>query len=177
MQKAQAPGFTALELLVTMAIIAITLAIAVPYLKNYNWNLRMQTAMDTLQTDLTLTRSSALSYGIQTVICPAATKNECLRNSEWHKGWMVFADLNGDRQRQEGEPLLKKANAIGLLTISSARSRSNLRFHPNGTAAGSNASVLFCDKRGSRYARKVILSNTGRIRTDSDGISPTAACM
>ena len=67
-------GITALELVVTMAVAAILLATGVPAFKNYSWNLRMRTAMDTLQTDLNLARSRAISHNTQTIICPATGK-------------------------------------------------------------------------------------------------------
>ena len=157
-------GFTALELMVSMAIVAILLVTAVPSFKEYSWNLRMRTAMDSLQTDLTLARSRAISHNIQTIICPARDTNTCSGEPNWQPGWIVFSDLNGDREKQEGEPLLKRADALDILSISSSRSRSYLRFFPNGTSPGSNISIQFCDKRGADKAGVITVSNTGRIR-------------
>jgi type IV fimbrial biogenesis protein FimT len=169
-------GVTALELIVTMAIVAIVLATAVPSLKNYGWNLRMKTAMDLLATDLNLARSRAISHNIQTVICPATDSRDCSGLSNWQEGWIVFTDLNGDRRKQDGEPLLKQAGTVELLSISSSRSRSFLRFSPNGTAPGSNITILFCDKRGAEHASKIAVSNSGRIRKETAGTKPTANC-
>lgn len=159
-----------------MAIVAILLATGVPAFKNYSWNLRMKTAMDSLQTDLNLARRRAISLNIQTVICPAPGPDSCSGNSNWHDGWIVFTDLNGDRDRQTGEPLLKQSAAVEFLDISSSRSRSYVRFYPNGSAPGSNLTILFCDQRGARYAGKVSVSNSGRIRQESGGTKATADC-
>jgi len=169
-------GFTALELLVTMAIIAILLAMGVPAIKNYSWNLRMKSAMDLLQTDLKLARGIAISHNIQTIICPSTNRDDCSGQSTWQDGWIVFTDLNADRQKQEGEPLLKQADAVTMLNISSAASRSNLRFYPNGSAPGSNTTILFCDKRGAALAGTITLSNSGRIRFRTNGSEPSENC-
>ena len=169
-------GFTALELIVTMAIVAILLATAVPSFKNYGWNLRMKTAMDVLQTDLTLARGHAISHNIQTIICPVSGADDCSGEPSWQSGWIVFTDLNGDRQKQDGEPLLKKAGAVELMEINSSRSRSFLRFYPNGTAPGSNITILFCDRRGASEAGAIIVSNSGRIRTQTKANEPTENC-
>lgn len=169
-------GITALELMVTMAIVAILLATAVPSFKNYSWNLRMKTAMDVLQTDLNLARSRAITHNIQTVICPATGSDDCSGVPDWQAGWIVFTDLNADTRRQEGEPLLKHAGAVELLDISSSRSRSYLRFFANGTAPGSNISILFCDKRGAEHAGTITVSNTGRIRLQTNGSKPAENC-
>ena len=176
MRIGQQTGFTALELIVTMTIIAILLAAGVPAFKNYSWNLRMKTAMDTLQTDLNLARGRAISHNTQTVICPASTNGNCSGQTTWQDGWIVFADLNADRNKQNGEPLLKQANAVALLDISSSSSRSNLRFYPNGSAPGSNASILFCDTRGSSEAGTITVSNSGRIRQQTKVAKHTENC-
>ncbi len=159
-----------------MTIIAILLTTGVPAFRNYGWNLRMKTAMDMLQTDLNLARGRAISHNTPTVICPAVNSDDCSGRSAWQDGWIVFGDLNGDRRKQPGEPLLKHAGAVALLTISSSSSRSKLRFYPNGSAPGSNASIRFCDKRGAAESGTITLSNSGRIRMQVKGGEPTENC-
>lgn len=174
--KTNKQGFTALELLVTMAIVAILLSAGVPAFKNYSWNLRMKTAMDSLQTDLILARRRAINLNTQTVTCPATGGGICSGNSDWQNGWIVFTDLNADRQRQAGEPLLKQAGAVEFINISSSAARSYVRFYPNGSAPGSNMTIRFCDDRGAQHAGKISVSNSGRIKLQSGGIKPTGNC-
>ena len=176
MQRRKQLGVTALELMVTMAIVAILITTAVPAFKNYSWNLRLKTAMDSLQTDLNLARAYAISHNTQTVICPATNTDNCSGSTDWQDGWIVFTDLNGDRDKQHGEPIRKHAVAIELLQISSTRTRSYLRFLPNGSAPGSNVSIQFCDKRGADFAAKLVVSNSGRIRMQSGGIEANENC-
>lgn len=159
-----------------MAVVAILLATSVPSFKSYRWNLRMKTAMDVLQTDLNLARGRAISHNIQTIICPALDTEGCSGNPDWENGWIVFTDLNGDRSKQDGEPLLKQAGPTEFLSITSSRSRSYLRFYPNGTAPGTNISILFCDQRGAEHAGKIAVSNSGRIRMETEGADPSANC-
>ncbi len=136
----------------------------------------MRTAMDVLQTDLNLARGRAISHNTRTIICPATDSNDCSGRSDWQDGWIVFSDINADDHRQVGEPLLKHASPTEFLDISSSRSRSFLRFFPNGTAPGTNVSILFCDKRGAEHAGKIAVSNSGRIRIGTGDIEPTANC-
>ena len=167
-------GITALELMVTMAIVAILLATGVPTFKNYTWNLRMKTAMDSLQSDLNLARGLAISHNIQTIICPADDGIACSGSPDWKNGWIVFSDLNSDRARQAGEPLRKHTGGVELLAITS--SRKYLRFYPNGSAPGSNTSIRFCDQRGAQHAGKILVSNSGRIRMETNGIKAYENC-
>ncbi len=169
-------GFTALELMVTMAVIAILLSAGVPALRDYTWNQRMNAAMDTLLSDLKLARGRAISLNTRTVVCPASNAEDCSGRSSWQDGWIVFADLNSDRHKQPGEPLIRHAGATGHLAISSSASRSSLRFYPNGSAPGSNATILFCDSRGAAHAGTISVSNSGRIRSRADGVTSSEIC-
>lgn len=182
MQTHSHPGFTAFELLVSMAVAAILMATAVPSFKSYTWNLRLKTGIEALRTDLNLARNRAISMNATTVVCPVSdpTANielTCAAVSEWQQGWMVFADTNEDRQRQPVEPILKKTGGIEFLNISSSLARNALRFYPNGTAPGSNATVVFCDRRGAAYGGKISLSNSGRIAVQTGGIQPREGCL
>jgi len=169
-------GITAFELMVVMAIVAILLSTGVPAVKKYTWNLRLRTAMDTLQTDLNLARAHAISHNTEVVICPAIDAADCSRSSAWQNGWIVFIDLNADHRRQASEAIVKHAGAVEFLDIASSRSRSYLRFYPNGSAPGSYVSIVFCDRRGAEHAGKIVVSNTGRIRSESGGVTATANC-
>ena len=176
MAKQHRNGITAFELMVVMAIVAILLTAGVPAVKNYTWNLRLRTAMDTLQTDLNLARAHAISHNTEMVICPTVDGSDCSGSSQWQGGWIVFTDFNADHHRQAGEALVRHTGEVGFLDISSSRSRSYLRFYTNGSAPGSNVSIIFCDQRGAQHGGKIIVSNTGRIRTETGGIQPTANC-
>lgn len=165
-----------------MALAAILLATAVPAFKTYTWNLRLKTAIDALENDLNLARSRAINMNATTVICPVESSPQdgdigCAEISRWHKGWMVFADTNEDRQRQSFEPILKRSSEIELLNITSSLARNTLRFYPNGTAPGSNATLVFCDRRGAGFAGKISLSNSGRIVAQSGGVAPRPGCL
>jgi type IV fimbrial biogenesis protein FimT len=162
--------------MVAMAIVAILLAAGVPSVKHYSWNLRLRTALDTLQTDLNLARGNAISLGAATVACPSLDGVDCTGGSQWQGGWIVFSDLNGDHRRQDSEALARHAGAVEMLKITSSRSRDHVRFYPNGSAPGSNLSIVFCDARGARYAGRLVVSNTGRIRMVTGGVAPTTNC-
>ena len=84
----------------------------------------------------------------------------------WSDGWIVFSDVNDDRQHQLEETMYRLEPGLEQIFIHSGPSRRNVRFFPNGSAPGSNGSITFCDRRGPANARKLVISNLGRIRRD-----------
>ena len=172
----KASGLTALDLVITLAIIALLLTTAAPALKDYALNQRMQSALARFHASLAMARSEAINRGGRVVVCPSAEIAACAESGDWQHGWMVFLDRNDDREYQPGEPLLTSEPGVGDLAIRGSRHRTRLRFFANGSAPGSNASITFCDARGAVAARQLTLSASGRIRLKTPKESDGAAC-
>ena len=116
-------GLTLLELLVVLAITALLTTIGVPSFREYVQNQRLKAAVAAFHSDLVRARAEAVHRVQRIVVCPATAAAGCLDAPEWDKGWRVFADLNGDREHQGGEPVLRQAPPVEFLTIRSAARR------------------------------------------------------
>lgn len=170
------PGFTALELVIALAIAAILLVAGVPALRQFTMQQRMRAAVSTLHSSLVLARAEAIVRTGRTVACPHSDGGPCSPVGEWHTGWQIFQDLNDDREWQSAEPLLRRVRALDGLRILSSRHRTRLRFFPNGSAPGSNATIVFCDGRGPGAAYQLTVSPSGRIRRGPATASAAARC-
>jgi type IV fimbrial biogenesis protein FimT len=162
-----ADGFTILELMITVSIAAILLVIGVSAFQNYGAQQRMNSAISALHSDLIFARSSAIHLDVQVIACPGNLTEGCSGATDWSNGWIIFSDINTDRRRQQIEPLLRHAQGAEQMAIRGSAGRTTLRFYPNGSAPGSNSSILLCDRRGPEFARKLILSNLGRVRRET----------
>lgn len=171
-------GFTLMELLIAMAITAILLAIAVPAWSNATSAAHNGTARSELATSLLdAVRYSALA-GREVVVCPADSDSQCSGNVDWSSGWIVFADLNGNRSREPTERLLRQSAALtGGVHLISTVGRTRLVFQPNGGNAGSNATFTLCDRRGISKATTLVLANDGRFRQAVPTAEAAAACL
>ncbi|MEJ8569793.1 GspH/FimT family pseudopilin [Elongatibacter sediminis] len=168
-------GFTVLEALITLAIAAVLLVTGVPALQDFGARQRMSAAMHALHGQLALARDTAIRQAVTSVACPGRPEIGCLTDSDWSGGWFVFSDFNGDRAHQPAEPVHRVEPGLEHLTIRSSNGRPTLRFLPDGSAPGSNGSITFCDHRGPPKARKLVVSNTGRIRREpAPGTDPEA---
>jgi len=169
-------AFTLLELLVTLAIAAILLLTAVPALQQFTWRQHMRAAVGSLHNDLLAARSEAVFRNMGMVACPGDPERGCSDSSDWSHGWIVFPDLNGDRQHQAAEGVVRTGQEFGNLGIFSSSGRRNIRFLPDGSTPGSNSTIGFCGRGGPALARKLVISNIGRIRRDPYPDIDTALC-
>ncbi|MDZ7841343.1 MAG: GspH/FimT family pseudopilin [Gammaproteobacteria bacterium] len=159
-------GFSMVELLVTLAVAGVLLASAAPKFIDLVHDHRLSTQINLLLTDVHLARIEAIKRNHEVVICRSIDGRHCDigggSQSDWSAGRIIYVNLDGDKTRDPGEPLLQ-ARAV-------LPSRLNLRFnqwwrvtfHPDGSA--SNGSFALCDFRGSEHARALILYYTGRPR-------------
>jgi type IV fimbrial biogenesis protein FimT len=88
-------GFTLIELMVTIAVLAIIMGIAVPSFMSTIVNARLTTAANDLLAAIQLTRTEAIRTHGRITLCKATpTANQCDTSaaSDWGRGWMVFTD-------------------------------------------------------------------------------------
>ena len=85
-------GFTLIELMVTLAVLAIVLGIAVPSFTQQIRNNSSVALTSEFQTALSYARAEAVKRATRVSICPSTNGASCLGASDWHKGWLVFVD-------------------------------------------------------------------------------------
>jgi type IV fimbrial biogenesis protein FimT len=178
-QPHRARGFTIGELLTSMAVVAISLSLAVPSYQNVVRNNRRATAVNQLVSTLHTARSEAVTRNTHVTICMSSDGATC-SDGGWHKGWIFFPDTDQDRQVDADETVLGAGPTARELTIESGEFATFLAYRPNGRimvdAADDNTGAFtFCDKRGAEYARVVIINATGQASLSehmADGSDP-----
>ncbi|MEE4379215.1 MAG: GspH/FimT family pseudopilin, partial [Candidatus Competibacteraceae bacterium] len=81
-------GFTLLELMVTMAIAAIVLTVAVPSFQGIILNNRIASHTNDFASSLNLARSEAVKRARRTVLCKSSDGATCDTSSAgWEQGW------------------------------------------------------------------------------------------
>jgi type IV fimbrial biogenesis protein FimT len=94
-------GFTIIELMVTIAIAAVLLGLAVPGFGTLMRNNRLATQTNTVVGALNYARSETLVRGMPISVCAAssAARDRCVTpaatSTSWTNGWIVFTDRSG----------------------------------------------------------------------------------
>ena len=164
---AHGTGLSALEMMITLSVVSILLLTGIPAFQEFSMRQHMKAAVSSLHYDLLMGRSEAVYLNTKVLGCPGTPAGGCTGDTDWSGGWIVFADRNGDRQRQKNEALIRYGPGWERMKISSSAGRSDIRFFPDGSAPGSNVSISFCGLGGPQSARKLVISILGRIRRDS----------
>ncbi len=169
LNRQKADGFTIIELLVTMSIAAILLAIGVPSFQTMVKNRRIEISLQALKTDLEMARSEAITRNQSVVMCrhngETASPTACSTTANWQHGWVIFVDTDGDNNVDTDE-LLRVTPALNPgLTL--AYNKANITFTSRGFASGSDGTFLVCDDRGNQHGHNLVVSSTGFSHTEA----------
>ncbi|MEO6138230.1 MAG: GspH/FimT family pseudopilin [Luteimonas sp.] len=172
-------GFSLIEALIAMTLIAIGLAIAVPSYSNVAAATHMGTARVALAESLLGSLNHATITETEVVLCSSSDGAACSGSVDWSRGWIAFADIDGNRVRGPNETLLRRqATLEGGTHIRSTAQRTRIVFQPHGGAtAGSNVTFTLCDARGPDKATTIVLANSGRMRQGLPTPAAATACV
>ena len=173
-------GFTMVEMLVVIALVAIVLGLAAPSLVRLSKAAAISSGVDQFLADIRFARSEAVVRGGGVVMCrsitpelPQATCSSTPGSEGWASGWIVFHDLNNDGARDADEHLLRvQAGHQRIGTIATDGTSTVLRFSAAGRllAPGSVASLHFGGAEIDADIRRVVCVNAGgRARIAGDG--------
>jgi type IV fimbrial biogenesis protein FimT len=172
-------GFTLVELMVTVTVSVILIAIAAPSFGTLLLKRSVQVAADNLVSDLRLARSEAIKLSRTVSICSATTATGCSAGASWKDGWIVFVDADGDGSLDEGDQVLRVQDALSsIATMASASpvsDRSFFVYQPTGMARGATQTFIITPTGdgASSLTRVVCVSIQGRAALRAAG---TVSC-
>lgn len=152
-------GFTLLELLTTIAVVAMIASYGVPGFQNMMANSRSVTHTNDLVTALNLGRSEATRRGTTINVCASSDAATCSGSTDWSTGWVVRTPA-GVVLRTWPE----RSGGAGVLTANV----STIQFQARGSLPAASAPLLavqlpHCTSTGRR---NISVNVAGRIAVD-----------
>jgi len=164
-----ASGFTLIELMVTLAIMAIVITVGVPALSGYVASQRVRTAVSDTAADIAFARAEAIKESRQSLMERLAGAT-----GTWKDGWRICVDLDGNGSCGNAE-VRKITQALGgriKVCSTAADFDTRIIFRPDGrvvrpSAPGANDGLKISDDlsdgaAGNDYIRSIVIGITGR---------------
>jgi len=159
-----ASGFTVLELMITVTIIAIGLSLSVPSIRDTMANNRVAVANNSIVSAINLARSEAITRGNSVAVCPSNAGTKC-NNGKWNTGWIVFDNIDGNAtlvdteiirvNRRNGD--VKRTGYGGMIV-----------FQPDGTTtlnATKTIKICFTDTSVTDKCRSITINRFGSVKS------------
>ena len=163
-------GFTLLELLVTIAVAAVLLAIAIPsYLGMVQRNTIAANAND-LVGDFNYARSEAVARGRPVHVCQSNDQSSC-GNGNWDQGWIIFAPDAGSSAPTNANILRVHGQLDQTINVGYSRSAgTQVIFDANGFARSSNG-TFDITSNDTTDRTQIRIATSGRIERLDPGES------
>ncbi len=181
-QISRQKGFTMIELIIALGLIAFIVTIGIPSFTTLIQNNRMATQVNSFVGAIRFSRGQAITRRSPVTVCKSDDGNACGNSQvEWEQGWIVFLDHNADGSVNAGgskpDKVLKVWEALheGATLRGNSNIANRITFDANGFSSAGR--LVLCDDRGfnnpavsvgTLIKRVLVLSSTGRLRLDTD---------
>ena len=165
-----AGGFTAVELMVVVGIIAVLAALAGPSFTLMIESWRVRDATESLRSTLLFARSEAIKRGGGVAIHKLPNTGNCSSPSstqDWDCGWIVCQDTNNNGACGASEPVLQRVETPARVQVTRTGGGASIKLNRWGLVDGTwpGFSLVPLDKNATHPgARGVCMSSGGRIR-------------
>jgi len=162
-------GFTLVELMISIAIAAILMVIALPNFNSFLVDTRVDNEISQLQRLLLTARNTAINAEQSVTICPLNASNLC--DTNWHNEISVFIDIDRDKVY---EPISDERIIIVKGAIDSndklQYGQDSIIYTPTGNISGgvSASPFKYCPKNYDTKSRGITVSSSGRSYVTSD---------
>ena len=176
-------GFTLAELMVTVAITAVLVGLAMPDFLRATRGIQLSQQAKEMENAIKFTRAKAMQLGQVVVMCRAnAALDKCQTTGspEWQGGWLIhnnLPDANGDLNTQSdsaNETLfaIKQPMNAGILVVAPNNVGNRIIFNPAGESAGNLGNVQsltfsYADDSTVDNQKFLVINRSGRTRVSS----------
>jgi type IV fimbrial biogenesis protein FimT len=165
-------GWTLLELMTVLAVVAVLITVALPPLQIMAQRLRIGNAAQEFASWTSMARSEAIKRRRgRVVLCVASTPLACNTQGDWQQGWLMFHDVNNNAQLDPEDTVIRYQSALSSGLV--IRGNNHVSRYISYTAVGRTflisgalqlGTVTICHEGGDVAGWQAVLSATGRVR-------------
>lgn len=178
MNRPKQTGMTLIELVVTVTIVAILSAVALPSLKEMIESNRLTALNNQLVSSLNYVRGEAVKRAYEVTMCVRnSTGTGCATSGGFENGWIVFVDCDGDNtvdttgcnygpgNTNAAEDILMDTapDFQGVTVTGTTTATPSIRYRPNGGIAGVSGSLTL-NTSTQEYEQDLNVGSTARYK-------------
>ena len=151
----RASGFTLLELLVTIAVAAVLLAIAIPSYRGMVQRNALVANVNDLVGDLNYARAEAVTRGQNVYVCSSSNQSTCSNDGNWSAGWLIYVDddFSASSPKPSDSKILRSRGRAGSGFTLTTDDTSVLAFNSSGFAPDGNRTFNAASNDGNQKER------------------------
>ncbi len=152
-------GFTLIELMTSLSVAAILMGTAVPSFFDYIGSSRSSVEYRELLSGLQFARSEAITRGVNVTVSAKV-------DADWHQGFIVWADEDGDGNYDAGEELIDVSEFASSSTMTESSNTAAFVYTPEGfldAVAGANFMLSYRTAEKCEWDRDIRLVYTGHV--------------
>lgn len=173
-------GFTVIELMLTIAVIAVVATLAIPSFQTMIMNNRLSSQVNEITSLVSFARSEASKRpDARITLCPSNDGATCSGGAPWETGWIAMLDVDGDQtvDAGDGDRVLRVGEPLAggnTFRISGFGGNAFIQFDGSGqpvspgTLGAVDGTLVVCDSRGDELARGVVVMVSGQTRLARD---------
>ncbi len=163
-------GFSLIELLTSLALLSVLLAVALPSFSSIISRVQIDADVSAIRGALSFTRMTAISKHQQVIACRWNGVDGCTGNAgsgtlSWEKGIFVYIDIDGNKTWDSLIDAPLKVVAFSLNNAITWNRGEKVVFKSDGSSPGYNGTFVLSGMDSS--SARLVLSMTGRLRNDS----------
>jgi type IV fimbrial biogenesis protein FimT len=176
MKVRNAAGFTLVEILITIGIAAVLMAVGIPSFRYVTNSNRIASEINGLLGDLQFARGEAIKEGRSITACVSTDGQNCTSSNSWNNGWIVFQDPNGNHTVDGGETVLRvRSTFSGSDAFIATGNVTSITFNRQGYAVGMPTAgtmlQLHDTTSNANWARCLIVNFNGMMSSAKSGQS------
>lgn len=164
MRSRGAGGFTLIELMITVAIVAILLGLAMPTYERATLGMKLTSYTNSLVGSIHLARSEAINRNAVVTLCASTNGTSCNGGTTWERGWIVMCPSTSGQCDPGGAETLVFQNQPALVSgwKITASTGNAITYQPSGMAGASLLKVCRAAPEPGWQEREINISTTGR---------------
>jgi len=157
-------GFTLIELIITLTVASILMALAVPGFQSFISSNRLTAQINDVIADISLSRNEAIKRNTTTGVCVSTSGTTCATGGNWANGWLVYYVCpSTDTTCTANANVVIRAHEtlVGNNTLVLSPAIDAVVYGKTGLISSGTVTITLCDSNAHK-SRVIAISPAGR---------------